>query len=152
MFARLLAGLVLGLLMYIPRFPDPGFERIPETGPKDDPPTPDQVPPGDDGPPSIEIDPPSLEPPLPDVPPTPPPGYEGDWPPATEVDDGPPAPPDKPSIFDRFRDIGEGIGKLLRDPDIGKRVLLHAEGTKDAEGSAKLVRKHEDAAKEPEES
>ena len=102
MLARFAFGLVAGLLMYVPR-------PIPRP-PVDNPPSPDTPPPGtEDVPPvdlpDIDIEPPSI--PLPDVPtppdgpfdsypsvpPTPPPGYEGEWPPASERADVPPTPP-----------------------------------------------------------
>lgn len=165
MLARLVFSLVLGLLMYIPRpVPRPPIDTVP--------PTPDEPPPGDGGDvPPIgipDVDPPGTPIPMPDielphwppgrgrgpsVPPTPPPGYEGYWPPASERPDTPPTPPpghDGPwnpggggdiSLRERIREIirelnallGQGKpGKAVGDADEGVRKLgvapLAAEG------------------------
>jgi len=65
------------------------------------------------------------------VPPTPPPGYEGEWPPAGERPDVPPTPPpghegpwpgDRPSILDRLRELIQDLRLFDRDP--GRRVHL----------------------------
>jgi hypothetical protein len=155
MLSRLIFGLALGLLMYMPR---PRGETPPGTlppgadGPPDvdtppgdvDPPDWGPVPPVDDGPPIYHGDPPIGRhfPHTPSVPPTPPPGYEGEWPPAGERPDVPPTPPpgfegDWPgehrSIFDR-------IIELLRKFDgehPGKRIgYLHAKDGAAAVGGA----------------
>lgn len=122
MLSRLIFGLALGLLMYMPR------PRGPESGP------PGTLPPGVDGPPGVDHPPGDEIPPIelptdppihrkspftPSVPPTPPPGYEGEWPPASERPDAPPTPPpgyegdwpgSHPSlrgrIIDALRDLG----------------------------------------------
>ena len=136
MLARLCFGLVLGLIMYMPR--PRGPESMPPTGPpgSDDFPTP-----GDDVPPEIDILPmpqrhrhPEI---LPDMPPTPPPGYEGEWPPATSGPDAPPPTPPpghvgpwpgspKPSIIEQLRELIRSIrelgptdGAVLRDAQQG---------------------------------
>jgi hypothetical protein len=158
MLARLVFGLVLGLLMYVPRpiNPDRGT-------PEGTPPSPDGPPPGDDDG-AIEL--PGAEPPiwrhpnpetgklpgrghgrLPSVPPTPPPGYEGEWPPPSERDELPPTPPpgydgawpgsvSEPSVRDQLRELLRQIRELLggvgvrpaapAEAERGNRMLLSA--------------------------
>jgi hypothetical protein len=125
MLARLVFGLVLGLLMYMPR------PRGPESNPPGLPPGADELPP--DG--GLDVEPiplpmPDVEPmppkhypgPMPSVPPTPPPGYEGEWPPASERPDAPPTPPpghdgpwpgrEKKSIIDVLRGLIDQLQRL----------------------------------------
>lgn len=122
MLTRLLFGLVLGLIMYMPR------PRGPESPPLIGAPG-DKLPSSPDTQerPSIDIYPrlpDDVEPgiyrprrpgPTPRVPPTPPPGYEGEWPPASERPDVPPISPpghdgpwpdaDRRSIIDAIREL-----------------------------------------------
>jgi hypothetical protein len=154
MLARLVFSLVLGLLMYVPRpVPRPPIDTVP--------PNPDELPPGGDGdgippigipdvdPPGTPIPIPDIEVPdwpsgpgghLPSVPPTPPPGYEGEWPPASERPDGPPTPPpgvDGPwnpgsdsSFRERVRDIIKDLRELLAENKQGKAVGDADEGVR----------------------
>lgn len=169
MLARLVFSLVLGLLMYVPRpVPRPPVDSVP--------PTPDDLPPGSrDGVPPIDlpdVDPPGAPPVLPDievpdwpsgpggsdnlpsVPPTPPPGFEGEWPPASErpqVPKGPKLPPTAPpghtgpwnpvdeggvegggdsSFRERVREIIRDLRELLAENKQGKAVGDAGEGVK----------------------
>ena len=140
MLARLVFSLVLGLLMYVPR-------PVPRPTPEDAPPTPGGFPPdGDIGVPPVDmpeidlpglppIDMPEIELPehpgmgrYPSVPPTPPPGYDGAWPPASERPDGPPTPPpgfDGPWSPAPSSSVRERVQELLREI----RSLLGPEGS-----------------------
>jgi hypothetical protein len=161
MLARLVFSLVLGLLMYIPR---------PNPTPGTTPPTPGGTPPGgtppsggdDDGPPIRKLPfplpdeprgkiPGRRRPHLPSVPPTPPPGYDGDWPPASEREKLPPTPPpghegdwpgSKPgnSINETIKDLMRQIRDLLRErgsiqprsgADTGVELLANAKSDTD---------------------
>lgn len=154
MLSRLVFGLALGLLMYMPR------PRGPESGlPPTLPPGADG-PPIDDGPPVIDYPSPEDGPPgdvlpipLPDpggrrhvpghtpsVPPTPPPGYEGEWPPAGERPDAPPTPPPghegpwpgrRPGVFDLI----DQVKRLLFDVRVDPR-MLHADAKVGAEAAS----------------
>jgi hypothetical protein len=149
MLARLFFGLVLGLLMYLPRPTQPRINR-----PDDSPPSPQDVPPEGDG---GDLELPEMAPPiwrhpspdppkvpgrghgrLPNVPPTPPPGYDGEWPPASERDELPPTPPpgydgDWPgaggerSVRDQLRELLRQIRELLRGSGSGIRTELPVE-------------------------
>jgi hypothetical protein len=151
MLSRLIFGLALGLLMYMPR------PRGPQSGPPgtlppgvDGPPGAD-FPPGEDGPPEIELptDPQIHRhfPHTPSVPPTPPPGYEGDWPPASERPDAPPTPPpgfegewpgSKPSLRERLIDLLRDLGFF--DNVKKKAVLMDAKaGVQEVGGAAKAA-------------
>ena len=154
MLARLVFSLVLGLLMYIPRpVPRPPIDTVP--------PTPDELPPGGDGDGVPPIDMPDVDPPgtpiplpeielpdwpkgpgrdLPSVPPTPPPGYDGEWPPASERPDAPPTPPPghegpwlpggDSSFRERVREIIRDLRELLNETRPGKAVGDAGEGVK----------------------
>lgn len=154
MLARLVFSLVLGLLMYVPRpVPRPPIDTVP--------PTPDELPPGGDGDGVPPIDIPDVDPPgtpipipdiempdfpsgpggfLPSVPPTPPPGYEGEWPPASERPQVPPTPPpgvegpwspgSDSSFRERVRDIIKDLRELLAENKQGKAVGDADEGVK----------------------
>jgi hypothetical protein len=88
MLERLLWGLVLGLLMYVPRPMPPRGD-----GPGSPPRPPGSPPPGD-GPGPIPLPRHRHRPSLPPAPPpTPPPGHHGPWPPACDRPDVPPTPP-----------------------------------------------------------
>ena len=101
MLVRLLMGLVAGLLMMVPR--------------------PNPTPPGDGN--GRRLPRPDHRPHA--VPPTPPPGYDGDWPPQPDRPDAPPTPPPgfegewPPSNSgtttwrDRIRDIIDRLESLL---------------------------------------
>ncbi len=165
MLARLVFSLVLGLLMYVPRpVPRPPIDTVP--------PTPDELPPGGDGDgvPPIgipEVDPPSTPIPIPDielpdwpsgpggnlpsVPPTPPPGYEGEWPPASERPERPTPPTPPPghegpwnprggdaSFRERVREIIKDLRELLAENKQGKAVGDADEGVRKL-GVAKRV-------------
>ncbi|MCW2922969.1 MAG: hypothetical protein JWM98_373 [Thermoleophilia bacterium] len=157
MFVRLLSGLVLGLLMMRPR-PTPST-TAPTTTPPDLPPGAgdgDGVPPvdgpviepGPDGPPTTGPHVPTIPRPtfphrpttphLPSVPPTPPPGYEGAWPPGSSVD-GPDAPPTGPpgvddwpstdgggSIIDRIREALRELRTI--DPKVARMAMRDDSG------------------------
>jgi hypothetical protein len=86
------------------------------------------------------------------VPPTPPPGYEGEWPPASERDDVPPTPPPgfegdwpgtKPTIRERIIDILRDLGFFGNLKHKG--VLLDARAGAQAVGGA--VEASDDRAK-----
>lgn len=156
MLRRIAFTIVLGLLMYVPRpMPRPPIDLVP--------PNPDELPPGEDGPGGLpQVDPPEFNPiPLPEpegrkrkpirrvphepaLPPSPPPGYEGEWPPPTHRHrpNVPPTPPPghegpwKPGVDgtfrDRIRQLIEALKELLGE-NPGERALA------DADSGAKQV-------------
>lgn len=125
MLTRLFFGLVLGLIMYMPRprrpespppIGAPG-DRLPSSPDIEEGPWNDVLPhlPGD-----VEPGPrrPGSPGPTPRVPPTPPPGFDGEWPPASERPDVPPTPPpghDGPWPDAGQRTIIEAIRELIRE-------------------------------------
>lgn len=155
MLTRLVFSLVLGLLMYVPRpVPRPPVDTVPST--------PEELPPGGDGDGMPSIDPPEMDVPgrpipmpeielpdwptgrpgghVPSLPPTPPPGFEGEWPPASERPDVPPTPPpghDGPwspghdsSFRERIREIIRELQVLLSQDRPAKAVGDADEGVK----------------------
>lgn len=142
MVSRLLLGLALGLLMYMPR-PTPR----PEGGPPSLPPGED-LPPGAGRPPGIELPPGDVDPgferlpqpdlgepptgphvpgPMPSVPPTPPPGYEGSWPPGGDTEalppTGPPGhegtwPPSGSAFRERVLDLIRQLRQVVREDTV----------------------------------
>lgn len=152
MLSRLIFGLALGLLMYMPR---PRGDSPPPTLPPGVDGPPDDAPfPPDDGVPDVPATPdmPDLSdlphppdrrpaPMMPSVPPTPPPGYEGEWPPASERPDVPPTPPpgydgiwpdSRPSLRDRILDLLRDLN--IFDSPYRKRIMYM-----DAHDGAKAI-------------
>lgn len=167
--ARLCFSLVLWLLMYVPRStPRPGEL------PGGMPPSPDELPPGagadapDDGfelpaPPRSPMPRvPSLPPRhggrLPSVPPTPPPGYEGEWPPRSERPAAPPTPPPghhgpwpgRPGIHLQVRDLLEQVRELLRRDDATTHRHHAVQGTANLGASEAALLEAADAYLGPE--
>jgi hypothetical protein len=130
MLERLLWGLDMGLLMYVPRPMPPRAD-----GPGSPPPTPGSPPPGDGHDP-IPLPRHRHRPGLPAAPPTPPPGHDGPWPPVSDRPDVPPTPPPGhygpwpgedatlSAIGDRLREVLAQLRELLGRGD-DHRITRH---------------------------